>query len=53
METVMGFIFLGLEISADHDCSHEIQKKTSSWKNQALLRGPRDPFLGAYKLSLN
>ena len=26
METVMDFIFLGLKITADDDCSHEIQR---------------------------
>ena len=27
METVTDFIFLGLKITADGDCSHEIQKR--------------------------
>ena len=26
METVTDFIFLGSKITADHDCSHEIQR---------------------------
>ena len=27
METVKDFIFLGSNITADYDCSHEIKKK--------------------------
>ena len=32
METVTGFIFLGSKISADGDCSHEIKRCFTSWK---------------------
>ena len=34
METVKDFIFLGSNITADYDCSHEIKKKKklSPWK---------------------
>ena len=32
METVADFIFLGSRITADGDCSHEIQKTFAPWK---------------------
>ena len=32
METVMDFIFLGSQITADGDCSHEIKKILAHWK---------------------
>ena len=31
-ETVSGFIFLGSKITADGDCSHEIKKTLTPWK---------------------
>ena len=33
VETVSEFIFLGSKINADNDCSHEIKKALTSWKN--------------------
>ena len=38
VETVADFIFLGSKITADGDCSHEIKKTLTPWKesyNQA------------------
>ena len=32
VETVSDFIFLGSKITADGDCSHEIKKKLTPWK---------------------
>ena len=32
VETVADFIFLGSEITADDDCSHEIKKTLTPWK---------------------
>ena len=32
METVRDFIFLGSEITADGDCSHEIKRMLTPWK---------------------
>ena len=32
METVADFIFLGSKITADGDCSHEINKTLTPWK---------------------
>ena len=32
VETVSDFIFLGSKISADGDCSHEIKKMLTPWK---------------------
>ena len=32
VETVSDFIFLGSKITADGDCSHEIKKKLTHWK---------------------
>ena len=32
MEAVTDFIFLGSKITADSDCSHEIQKTLAPWK---------------------
>ena len=32
VETVADFIFLGSKISADGDCSHEIKKQFTPWK---------------------
>ena len=32
VETVSDFIFLGSKISADVDCSHEIKKTVTPWK---------------------
>ena len=32
METVRDFIFLGSKITADGDCSHEIKKTLTLWK---------------------
>ena len=32
LETVTDFIFLGSEITADGDCSHEIKKTFAPWK---------------------
>ena len=32
METVRDFIFLGSKITADGDCSHEIKKMFTPWK---------------------
>ena len=32
VETVADFIFLGSKITADGDCSHEIKKTLTSWK---------------------
>ena len=32
VETVSDFIFLGSKITADGDCSHEIKKTLSPWK---------------------
>ena len=32
VETVADFIFLGSQITADGDCSHEIKKKFAPWK---------------------
>ena len=32
METVKDFIFLGSKITADGDCSHEIKKTLTPWK---------------------
>ena len=32
VETVADFIFLGSKITADGDCSHEILKKLTPWK---------------------
>ena len=32
METVADFIFLGSKITADGDCSHEIEKTLAPWK---------------------
>ena len=32
METVTDFIFLGSKINADGDCSHEIKKMLTLWK---------------------
>ena len=32
VETVTDFIFLGSKITADGDCSHEIKKKLTPWK---------------------
>ena len=32
METVTDFIFLGSKITADGDCSHEIEKTLAPWK---------------------
>ena len=32
METVTDFIFLGSNITADGDCSHEIKKTLAPWK---------------------
>ena len=32
METVRDFIFLGSKITADGDCSHEIFKTLTPWK---------------------
>ena len=31
-ETVSGFIFGGSKITADGDCSHEIKKNATPWK---------------------
>ena len=33
VETVADFIFLGSKITADGDCSHDIEKMLASWKN--------------------
>src|SRR5574341_785981 len=32
VETVSDFIFLGSEITADGDCSHEIKRRLTPWK---------------------
>ena len=32
VETVSDFIFLGSKITADGDCTHEIKKTLTSWK---------------------
>ena len=32
MQAVTDFIFLGLKITADSDCSHEIKKTLAPWK---------------------
>ena len=32
METVRDFIFLGSKITADGDCTHEIKRRLTSWK---------------------
>ena len=32
METVSDFMFLGSQITADGDCSHEIKKTLTPWK---------------------
>ena len=32
VETVADFIFLGSKITADSDCSHEIKKTLTPWK---------------------
>ena len=32
VETVLDFIFLGSKITADGDCSHEIKKTVTPWK---------------------
>ena len=32
METVRNFIFGGSEITADSDCSHEIKRQLTPWK---------------------
>ena len=32
VETVAGFIFLGSKITADGDCSHEIKRHLTLWK---------------------
>ena len=32
METVTDFIFLGSKITAEGDCSHEIEKTLAPWK---------------------
>ena len=32
VETVSDFIFLGSKITADGDCSHEIKKTLTPWK---------------------
>ena len=32
METVTDLIFLGSNITADDDCSHEIKKTLAPWK---------------------
>ena len=32
METVTDFIFLGSKLTADGDCSHEIKRRFTSWK---------------------
>ena len=32
METVTDFIFLGSKITADGDCSHEIKRHSTPWK---------------------
>ena len=32
METVKDFIFLGSKITADGDCSHEIKRHLTLWK---------------------
>ena len=32
VETVADFIFLGSKITADGDCSHEINKMLTPWK---------------------
>ena len=32
VETVSGFIFLGSKITADGDCSHEIKRHLTPWK---------------------
>ena len=32
METVADFIFLGSKLTADGDCSHEIKRRFTSWK---------------------
>ena len=32
IETVRDFIFLGSEITADGDCSHEIKRRMPPWK---------------------
>ena len=32
VETVRDFIFLGSKITADGDCSHEIEKMLAPWK---------------------
>ena len=32
VETVSDFIFLGSKITADGDCSHEIQRRFTPWK---------------------
>ena len=32
METVTDFIFLGCKITGDGDCSHEIKKTLTPWK---------------------
>ena len=32
VETVADFIFLGSKITADGDCSHEIKRRFSPWK---------------------
>ena len=34
VETVSGFIFLGSKITADGDCSHEIKKTLTPWKER-------------------
>ena len=33
VETVSDFIFLSSKITADGDCSHDIEKMLASWKN--------------------
>ena len=32
VETVTNFIFLGSKITADGDCSHEIKRRLTPWK---------------------
>ena len=62
METVTDFIFLGSKITADGDCSHEIEKTLAPWKKsydqprqhikkQRYYFSNKDPSSQSYGLS--
>ena len=56
METVRDFIFLGSKISADSDCSHEMEKKSYDQPRQHIKKqrhyfANKGPFSQGYVFS--